>query len=231
MSACDKLLSAASVGNLQLLQQLLDGGLSPDAATSGGWTALHAAAMAGQLEAMQLLIQRGAQVEGKTLQGCFAPLHSAARAGQTAAMQLLLGAKAEVDVADHKDGRPLHHASKAGTVGAVKVLLDAGADVAGALPTAAWHGHYQIVCFLISTKCPGVNELHLGLYLLVRRWHMVSIQELLAAGADINTVGGKHRITALHVAAEAGRDGNVQLLLDNGADAKAATAAGKTALH
>jgi ankyrin repeat protein len=48
------LLSAASAGDLQ---QLLDGGSSPEAATSAGWTALHAAAMAGQLEAMQLLLQ------------------------------------------------------------------------------------------------------------------------------------------------------------------------------
>jgi ankyrin repeat protein len=87
MSASE-LLAAASLGDLQLLVVLLDGGLSPEAATSGGWTALHAAAKAGQLEAMQLLIQRGAPVEARTLEG-YVPLHSAARAGQTSAMQPL----------------------------------------------------------------------------------------------------------------------------------------------
>jgi ankyrin repeat protein len=56
MSAED-LLTAASSGNIQQLQQLLGSRTSIATATAAGWTALHAAAMAGQLEVMQLLMK------------------------------------------------------------------------------------------------------------------------------------------------------------------------------
>jgi ankyrin repeat protein len=235
MSAFD-LLSAASVGDLQLLQQLLDGGLSPEASTPAGWTALHAAAMAGQVKAMQLLIQRGAPAEARTLQGGHVPLHSAARVGQTSSMQLLLDAKAGVDAADHKGYHPLFHAIVDGHVDSVQVLLDAGADASGLFLSAVCRGHHQIVCFLISrgananerTKCVDqLSALHFAAW-----WgHIQTVQELLAAGADVSAVASTCRVTALYLAAEDGHDGVVQLLLDNGADADAATASGSTALH
>jgi ankyrin repeat protein len=58
----------------------------------------------------------------------------------------------------------------------------------------------------------------------------LTVQELLAAGADANALTDSAKRTALHAAAQAGRDGNVQLLLDNGVDANAATTFGSTAL-
>jgi ankyrin repeat protein len=233
MSASDLLL-AASVGDLQLLQQLLDGGLSPKAATPGGWTALHAAAMAGQLETMQLLIQQGAPVEAKTLEGRFVPLHAAARAGQTVAMQLLLSAKAGVNSADRKGDGPLAHAAAAGVIGSVQVLLDAGTDLCRVLPFAASQGDEQIVRLIIS-KCPNgctKCDLSSALQNAAGRGHMQTVQVLLAAGGDVNSLRGYHRGTALHEAAWSGHDQIVQLLLANGADANAATVfRGETALH
>jgi ankyrin repeat protein len=218
-----ELLSAASVGDLQLLQQLLDGGLSPEAATPAGWTALHAAAMAGQLESMQLLLQRGASVEAATLQGGYVPLHAAARAGQTDAMQLLLGAKAKVDAADHMGYVPTCHAALTGDADAVFLLLDAGADAAWwALYLAAEAGHYQMVRLLISrgadvhgrTAC----ELQLtALHAAARMGHAQAVQELLAAGADVNAVPGPLSNTALYAAEPAGQDDDVQLPLADGA--------------
>jgi hypothetical protein len=60
---------------------------------------------------------------------------------------------------------------------------------------------------------------------------MRTVQELLAAGADITKASRSTRLTALHEAARFGHDGIVQLLLDNGADAKAAIVSGHTAFH
>ena len=82
------LLQAASSGGCDVLQQLFATGTSVSAATAAGWTALHAAAMAGQLEAMQLLLAHSppSVLAAKTLCGC-TPLHSATAAQQPAAME------------------------------------------------------------------------------------------------------------------------------------------------
>jgi ankyrin repeat protein len=239
MSASE-LLAAASVGDLQLLQQLLDGGLSPNARTSGGWTALHAAAIAGQLEAMQLLIQRGAPLEARNLQGCV-PLHSAVNAGQTSAMQLLLDAGAEVDAADCLGYQPTFHAAMIGHVGALAVLLDAGADVNAlskkhcrtALHMAAMDNYHGAVELLLErgadanaatavkvVRVEGNNStdyftaLHFAAYL----GYAEVAEMLLSAGAPVAARSDPLGFTPLHLAAHAGHAAVVQQLLAAGAD-------------
>ena len=223
MSVID-LLSAAFVENLDFLQQLLDVGLSPGAATAAGWTALHAAAMAGQLEAMQLLVQRGAPVTATTVHGC-APLHSASRTGQQPeAMQLLLDAGADVSAADHNSHPPLYQAICAGNLSAVQILLAAGASYKYDLIIAAGRGHLQLVRLFLS-KGAGLGQRwpedgNAAQHEAARFGHVRVLQELLAAGADVNTVDAQGG-TVLHDAAAYGFCEVVQLWLANGAKVNA----------
>jgi len=62
---------------------------------------------------------------------------------------------------------------------------------------------------------------------------VASAMEAIARGADVNGGGGgfDRDLPLLHVAAEGGRDAVVEALLQNGADARAKDAEGRTALH
>ena len=59
----NKLLLAASIGDTQLIQQLIEEeGLSPSHVYPHGVTALHEACEAAQVEAVKLFIEKGADV-------------------------------------------------------------------------------------------------------------------------------------------------------------------------
>ena len=59
----NKLLLAASIGDTQLIQQLItEEGISPSHVFPLGVTALHEASEAGQVEAVRLFIEHGADV-------------------------------------------------------------------------------------------------------------------------------------------------------------------------
>ena len=66
------------------------------AAPHGGWTALHAAAKAGRLEAVQMLIAHGADPNAREAGDNTCPLHWAAAHGHTDVVRALLDAGADV---------------------------------------------------------------------------------------------------------------------------------------
>jgi hypothetical protein len=94
------LLGAASLGELQMVEYLLDTGGNVHA-TDGAWgcaTALHIAAGAGNVELAKLLLTRGADVNRPDDHGCV-PLHEAAGAGHREMVELLLRQGAETEIA------------------------------------------------------------------------------------------------------------------------------------
>ncbi|MBD0866017.1 MAG: ankyrin repeat domain-containing protein [Rhodobacteraceae bacterium] len=110
-----------------------------------GWTPLHHAAFASTLEAVQVLIQAGANVEARTNDG-ETPLHKAAWFGRPNIAAALLDAGADPDARDEKGYTPLHFAATLmelhfpgmtrdevmgwmpGKAGTARLLLNAGAN-------------------------------------------------------------------------------------------------------
>jgi hypothetical protein len=120
---------AAASGNVAKLQAMLDAGYAPDTALPLDGTALAAAAGAGQIEAMTLLLDRGASVEASAPANGGTALMAAATGDQAAAIELLLARGALVDRRDtNGEMTALMHACWSGSPAAVDRLLRAGAD-------------------------------------------------------------------------------------------------------
>jgi uncharacterized protein len=189
-----------------------------EAMDGDGKTALHLAAGACDADddnageaaaaATELLLQRGARVDARDIEGAV-PLHDAARRRHLEVMRLLLDHGAEVDAQDHdawtplsalfEDSQPFAGLSAAG---AVELLASRGAD-ANALDLRR-HSPLDHACWRPDTDADTVRA-------------------LLAAGARIQLGSGPWLIDALlDAAADAGVPPNVgaiDALIDAGAGA------------
>lgn len=104
----------------------------------GGDTALHVAAVAHNVEVIELLVQHGADVHACNRRGA-RPLHYAADGGpnagtwdperQAATVEKLIALGADVNALDKSGVAPLHRAVRNRGTGAVKALIACGADV------------------------------------------------------------------------------------------------------
>jgi ankyrin repeat protein len=100
------------------------------ACTDDGFTALHLAAFFGTPEAMEVLIDAGADVAAVARNDMrVTPLHSAAASRDVAKLAILLDAGAPVDAQQQGGYTALHEAAMHGAVDRVQLLLDHGADV------------------------------------------------------------------------------------------------------
>jgi hypothetical protein len=124
---CLSSFTAAEYGDLQTLSRL--GASFAKRIDASGYSPLHLAAQNGHVAVTALLLQLGADVDGKG--GCGAtPLHRASYSGAVSTMRILLEEKWHADILakDMSFGdemTPLHKAAAGGRYLAVKLLLDA----------------------------------------------------------------------------------------------------------
>ena len=240
-AASEALLSAASQGHYHAAQHLLaHHGLRPSSSTPGGWTALHAAAMAGHLQLLQLLVKHGAPVNACNNQSV-TPLHSASRAGHKGSVDLLLASGAEVNAADQQGWTPLLLAIVGGHVEVVEVLLQHGANP-NCAPPAGERGRTALhFATFVSTDLGRLQQLPTADWSDIDRDKLYigkyaasdteMLQLLLASGADASAKDDLYEWRPLHYAAFSGSLQAMELLLHNGADVDAVSCYGATALH
>ena len=124
---------AAKRGDLEGVRALVREGADVNAAQGDGMTALHWAAMNGDVEMAQVMIYAGAGVKALTRLGAYTPLHLASQKGHGDVVSILLEAGADANaLTTTGGGSPLHFAAASGDVETVSALIDAGAvlDVA-----------------------------------------------------------------------------------------------------
>ena len=199
--------------------------------------ALQAAVDSGNIEYIELLLDKGADVNavggvyGTALQAA-----AASRWGSVKKVQLLLDRGADVNAVGGVYGTALQAAVCMNNCEYIELLLDRGADVNAvggmygtALQAAVASNGGNVECMrLLLDRGAGVNAVG-GVYGTALQAASASstniecMQLLLDRGADVNAVGGVYG-TALQAAA-AFNGANVehmQLLLDRGADVNAA---------
>src|SRR6187401_3102421 len=120
---------AAARGDREAVKTLLKQAADVNAAQGDGMTALHWAAMNGDLELAQMLIFAGANVRATTRLGTYTPLYLASQQGHGKVIQALVKAGGDVKAGTPNGTTPLMVAAASGEVEAVRVLIDNGADV------------------------------------------------------------------------------------------------------
>jgi len=126
-SSAGPLGDAAKKGDVSELNRLLEEGA--DVNEPGGLGApLHWAAMNGHVDAVRLLVAKGADL-GVQSSMLGTPLHAAARFDRVEAAAALLAAGADPNAGDKDDFTPLMRAIVENRVAGVEVLLSGGTDV------------------------------------------------------------------------------------------------------
>ena len=208
---------AAVLGQTKLAEFLLANGADVNAgtiiqgSTSPGYTPLTLAARHGRRAMVELLLAKGARVQGNS---SFTPLHEAASKGFKSVVEALLDAKADVDAQDDFKRTPLHEAASRGFPGVALALIARGADVnalhddrsssvqlmvqnvqihlhfeGSVLNLAVDRGDKAMVELLLTNKAnPNLRSRYglLPLHVAVFRGFQPVAAALLKAGADIN---------------------------------------------
>lgn len=219
-----------------------------------GWTALRSAAWGGHGEAVKLLLDVGADVDGCDSEGRTA-LRAAAWGGHDEIVLTLLDFGAEVDKVDSKGRTPLIAAAYMGHHEAVEILLDHNAEVdladgdgrtalsvaALCVPTAAGvKGYGEVASLLLERGADPGHRDHDGmtpLLLAAYEGNDDVVELLLEAGADVDETAGPDgnvsaaaAVTPLLAAAAMGHMKTVSRLLFWGAAVDAIDCEGRTAL-
>lgn len=119
---------AATDGNAELINLLLDYEADIEIGNEFQDKPLHNAAWSKQTDCLLLLLERGADINGRDQYG-WTPLHKAARTNSVEASEALIDCCAIVDSVERRDQTPLHIAVEHENVGVARVLIQRGANV------------------------------------------------------------------------------------------------------
>ena len=231
---------AAGAGDLEKLAELLAGDPELVNARDGeDHTALHTAAMHGQLDAVIFLLDAGADPDVRNTANQ-SPLLYAAYQNYDEIVELLLSKGVEFDYWDTRQYTPLHFAARQGSVDVVKLLVEKGAklDEPGAMGRTPLHfsalnGHTEIALFLVEKGAdPGKvdNDGLTPFVIALTRGHAGTAEALLASGKGMEFEEAM-MTEYLHAAAAAGSQSIVNMLLAKDAKPGGTDDGGRTILH
>jgi ankyrin repeat protein len=190
---------------------------------------LQAASYGGHQECVQILLDRGANVDGEG--GVYgSALEAASFEGQEKIIQILLNCCANVNLKSGIYGSALSAACYGGHGQVVRMLLDHGADVnieggifGSALQAASYGGQENLVQILLHCGAKANSQggrFGSALEVASSGGHEKVVQILLDHNADVNADDGPYG-GALPAASSGGHEKVVQILLDHGADINA----------
>ena len=220
---------AASTGNVAVVEEHLAKGADINAQDGVyGVTPLSWAALLGQTQMAELLIQRGANVNSKNRDGATS-LHAAAFLGRHEIAALLVQKGANTNVRNNSGEIPADSLKADwGTVQFIVQLLQIQVD------REKVEAGRAKVAELLSQQ--GAQTGFAGftgndIWSAVGSGDIETIKQQLAKGADINAQGGEYGITPLSWAALLEQTQTAELLIQRGANVNSKNRDGSTSLH
>jgi ankyrin repeat protein len=203
------------------------------------FTSVHAVAFLGLHNVLNLLLDRGVEIDAKTTDNWTA-LHYAAYYGHLEVAALLLDRGLAIEARINNQSTALHVATEIGYVQMVILLLGRGANIESrgsndmtALHYAARYGHLEIAILLLNRgaeiEAKSISDLTAHHYAAGNK-HLEVVMLLLDRGAEIRTKDVSE-LTTLHYSAYNGHLEVVTALLDRGAEIEAKDVGNWTALH
>lgn len=185
------------------------------------WNPLISATLSGHETTVNLLLERGADIDAKDSEGP-SPLQTAVACGHEAVVKVLLKAGAK------KSGSLLYLACSRGYASVLRLLLEDGGfdietkDMGGRTPllTAIENEEVEILKLLLDKGADYEarnDEACTPLMLAATVDSVEIVRALLQKGVRIEATDQRGR-TALHFAAEEGLEAVLKVLLENGAD-------------
>jgi ankyrin repeat protein len=181
------------------------GGEDVNAQYGSQGTPLHIAALCGELDVAEYLVNRGAKVNAETSAGV-TPLHRAAEGGSAEIARFLVAHGANVNATDRGGVTPLHISSSEDHLAVAEFLVASGADVNARVKD-------------------GSTPLHIAAH----AGNLDVVEFLVTHGAEMNA-RGEGGLTPLHVAVYGGQTAVVKFLAEHGADLNARNKQGLTPL-
>jgi len=182
---------AAEIGDVLMLDYLLQVMPEVNVSTDGGDTPLHIASLHGHTDGVAFLLKRGADSNSANKHGNTA-LHLASVRGHINAMKTLLESNAQVNARNKSGDTPLHLVCLQGQANAARCLVQHNADV--------------------DEKN---REKNTPLHLAAIKGEIGVIESLIESNCDVNLTD-KHGNTILHQCARNGKIDVVELLVDTG---------------
>uniref|UniRef100_A0A3Q3FDP7 Kinase D-interacting substrate 220a n=1 Tax=Labrus bergylta TaxID=56723 RepID=A0A3Q3FDP7_9LABR len=236
--AVQSLFSYVEEENLAAIKAHLDKFKDVDSRSDNGQTPLMVASEQGNLEIVQELIRRGANVNLDDVD-CWTALISAAKEGHIEVVRELLENNANLEHRDMGGWTALMWAAYKGRTDVAELLLEKGSNpnITGQYSVypiiwAAGRGHAEIVHLLLQHGAKVNCSDKYGTTPLIwaaRKGHYDSVMHLLANGADVDQEGA-NSMTALIVGVKGGFTEVVKELLKRNPNVNMTDKDGNTAL-
>lgn len=224
---------------------LIAAGVDIESCATDGMTALMHSAIRGDLDAVRILLEAGADANKQASQGGATSLTYASSTGHTETVKLLLDSGADPQTKDHSGRTFLHAAVGGGVLDIVHFALSAGIDINAKsadgltpLHVAAWSRNPRLLHLLIEHGADVNAKTTWGLTALIavttddesfRPAHAECTALLVEHGADVNAQDNEGS-TPLMGAAFYGDIEVVKYLRQHGAKLDIVDGRGRTAL-
>ncbi len=225
-------------GSNNILNYLLAENIDPNLNDESGFSALHKAIIADNIEAFEQLINAGANVNQQRRGGLEStPLMYAVSKPSTEYSELLIAQNADVNIIDSNKDPALNWAAYYGHIQQLELLLNSGADLsitsihgnAVDVTVRLWHADSVLQVFRETELMNAVDQQNELLLEAVIKEDVPQVLELLAEGTDPNSRDGLNN-PLLQIAAANGNTQIVANFILNGADVNQLNRAGQSSL-